>query len=563
MEGWIRRMGLDVTGPTANARGDRSWTLRECPFNAQHCNGEVGLVERADGKLGFHCFHNSCASNDWHALRDRFEPRQTEEAPVRIEFASSGLPPFPTHILPPVVRDYVKAVSAALETPEDMAAMFALGCIAAATAKKYVVRLGPDWVEPTNLYIAIAMEPGERKSPVFNLMCGHLLDWERQALKKRAGIMAAAETRKKILQAKLEKAQQEATRSGRSYNDEQNPRYEAEDLAEQLADFEMPVSARIVAADITPERLASLMADAGGRMALLSPEGGGPFGMMAGRYQSAGMANLEIYLQSYGDKFYTTDRKKDGNAHVSIQDPRLTIATSVQPSVLRAMAENPQLRGRGLLGRFDFSMPTSQMGARRGSAPRIPEHVKVAWTNLMTVLLEEAVPECVPRELSLDERAAAGHLGAQTAMEPRLGRLGDLHPQRDWASKWAGKIGRVAGGLHVAAEGGFGYGVISGATMEAAIEYGHYTIPHACASFAEMDAAPGEEAAKHILDWAEQTGTDEFSRRDVHIKFRRRFKTADEIQGPLALLVDRGLLTVKHPPSTGGRPPLPRYSIAK
>jgi putative DNA primase/helicase len=52
-------------------QGGRKFDIR-CPFNPEHDN--AAIFEGADGKLGFHCFHNSCRDYDWNALREKMEP---------------------------------------------------------------------------------------------------------------------------------------------------------------------------------------------------------------------------------------------------------------------------------------------------------------------------------------------------------------------------------------------------------------------------------------------------------------------------------------------------------
>lgn len=53
--------------------------------------------------------------------------------------------------------------------------------------------------------------------------------------------------------------------------------------AGQAKAIEVPVLPRLVADDVTPEAAASLLADHGGRLAIISAEGG-IFDTMAGRY---------------------------------------------------------------------------------------------------------------------------------------------------------------------------------------------------------------------------------------------------------------------------------------
>jgi putative DNA primase/helicase len=68
---WIAKVGIEIMKPSVPHDGGRKWIVR-CPFNSEHDN--AAIFELADGRRGFHCFHNSCAANDWQALRAHVDP---------------------------------------------------------------------------------------------------------------------------------------------------------------------------------------------------------------------------------------------------------------------------------------------------------------------------------------------------------------------------------------------------------------------------------------------------------------------------------------------------------
>ena len=64
-------------------KGGGKWKLAilgECPFDSSHNRGEARIGVRVDGKRSFGCFHDSCQGNDWHALRDLWEPERRTRA---------------------------------------------------------------------------------------------------------------------------------------------------------------------------------------------------------------------------------------------------------------------------------------------------------------------------------------------------------------------------------------------------------------------------------------------------------------------------------------------------
>src|SRR5262249_35000896 len=71
LDAWIAERGIYVVRGPVSHEGGRKFTVR-CPFNLEHDN--AAIFESEDGKLGFHCFHNSCHGRDWHAMREHVEP---------------------------------------------------------------------------------------------------------------------------------------------------------------------------------------------------------------------------------------------------------------------------------------------------------------------------------------------------------------------------------------------------------------------------------------------------------------------------------------------------------
>lgn len=54
--------------------GGVKYVLDECPFNHEH-GKDSAVFQLSNGAIGFYCFHNSCSGNDWHKLREMYEPK--------------------------------------------------------------------------------------------------------------------------------------------------------------------------------------------------------------------------------------------------------------------------------------------------------------------------------------------------------------------------------------------------------------------------------------------------------------------------------------------------------
>ena len=118
--------------------------------------------------------------------------------------------------------------------------------------------------------------------------------------------IAQAVSRRKIVEESLKKAQKaEATPS----NEWQQGTYlsKAYELARELADMNVPASPKLVVDDCSPERLSSLLAEQGGRIAVMAPEGD-VFDLMAGRYSPTGMPNFGVYLRGHAGDDLRVDR---------------------------------------------------------------------------------------------------------------------------------------------------------------------------------------------------------------------------------------------------------------
>jgi hypothetical protein len=54
-----------------NKPGRKIYLLHECPFDSSHAKGEAAIFQESNGKMGFHCFHNSCAGHRWQDVKEK------------------------------------------------------------------------------------------------------------------------------------------------------------------------------------------------------------------------------------------------------------------------------------------------------------------------------------------------------------------------------------------------------------------------------------------------------------------------------------------------------------
>ena len=82
VEQLLSRHGVRFRAPVPYD-GGRKFVLEECPWDPSHSAPDAAVFEGADGRLGFHCFHNSCQGRGWREFREWFEPpdRNTQAIP--------------------------------------------------------------------------------------------------------------------------------------------------------------------------------------------------------------------------------------------------------------------------------------------------------------------------------------------------------------------------------------------------------------------------------------------------------------------------------------------------
>jgi replicative DNA helicase len=472
--------------------------------------------------------------------------------------------PFPIAALPGWLREFVTAQAVATQTPPDLAAMLTLSVIAATCARRVAVVVKDGYAEPLNIFTATALPPGNRKSAVFSGVTDPLVDFEQSEALRLGPEIAEAQARLEIAQARLGRLQADAVKA--KPQEQEALIQQAAALARENSETRIPAAARLVAADTTAEQLASLLQANGGRMAVLSPEGD-VFDVMAGRY--SGSVNIGVYLSGHAGDDLRVDRV--GRPPEFVKGPALTVGLAVQPEVIRGLAAQPGFRGRGLLARFLYALPTSLVGRRDPDPPAVPAPIREEYHRRVRALLalkaqEVKEGDVEPHALGLDDDARRRLVGLATWIEPQLAEAGELGHIADWAGKLVGAVVRIAGILHMAEHAGQPAPwatPIVGATMERAIQIGHYLIAHARAAFALMGTDPTVEDARLVLAWVARRGGAAFSRRDLFQGVKGRFKRVDALQPALSLLVSHDYIRERPGPERPGpgRKPSQVYEV--
>ena len=593
LDEWTTRHNVPVKRKGPWQRGYR-YILEECLWNG-HTDNSAYIVQFPSGGIYAGCQHDSCQTgeNRWRELRKHYEPgayeqqyqakssnsansansanddsdshEEPEPWSQPAAFHSIQLPEFPRGVLPGWVEAQAEGVAEATQTHRDLSGMLALGVGAAASAKVVDVEVWDGWKEQTNFYSAVGMRSGSRKTTVFQQMTAPIEEYEAQLVEDTAEEIAEQRTKYKIYEERLKKAQLKAAKA--NGDDFDTLTADALTAAKDLLSIKVPAAPRLLVDDASPERLATMLADQGGRIALMSPEGG-VFDMMAGRY-SQGIPNLDVYLKGHAGDALRVDRVGRPADHV--RKPALTISLAVQPDVFQGLASRPGFRGRGLIGRVSYSIPRDTLGRRairpKSVSPAIESSYKQKIQKLLKLADKLPDGEREAKVLRFGPDAQSEMEVFLEWIEPKLAEDAEFGDMTDWAGKLAGAVARIAGILHMldhAGEASPWLHPVAGSTVRRAVKIGRYLVPHAKYALAVMGTDPTVEDAKYILRWIERKNDKRFTKRDAFEGTKGRFGKVAELEPGLELLTAHGYIREEaHADDRRGpgRRPSPTYEV--
>jgi uncharacterized protein DUF3987/DnaB helicase-like protein len=475
--------------------------------------------------------------------------------------ATPELPEFPIWALPRWVGEYAAGVAELTQTPPDLAGCLALACLAVAAAGNVWVHTGR-WAEPTNLFTAIVLPPGNRKSEVYKEMTAPIRAAEKRLIEDARPRIAEAVIARRIAEADAERTEKAAT-------DAPDATRQAEALAEaadarlKLEDSPIPAEPKLFTGnDATVEKVTSRLAEQRGRFAVLAPEGGKLFSIAGGRY--SGTPDLGVFLSGHAGEEIRIERM--GRASECIDAATLTIGVCMQPGVLARLGDTPEFREQGLLGRLLICVPDSLLGHRDSEPDLIGEHIAAAYERNLIALVLSLRELAEPVTLTFTDDARQAVIEFQDATEPRLAPgTGDLAHMTDWAGKLVGTTVRIAALLHLAEHHRDGWRrPIDLETFARAQMIGEYFTTHAITAYDTIGADPAVADARAILDWTRTTGAQRFTARDVQRSLKHRFTKVTDLDPGLRVLETHGWIrTIPTPPPgrRGGRPTSPTYEV--
>ena len=519
---------------------------------------KVSIVQlpEGQGKIGLDDYLIKHSAEDFRALPIiRVENVDHWEAPILLE--SNPVPNLEPNLLPGILGEMVEAVSISTETPPELATGLVLPVISTALQGKFRVQVNCDHTEPVNIWTLVALESGNRKSSVLATMTQPLTDWEMREQKRLKPIIKEAEIKQRNHEARLKHLR---ARYGKAKKDE------IEEISMEILEFEkeleeIPNQPQIWTQDVTTERLGSLMDEHDEKMTLLSAEGG-IFDILAGKY-SSGVPNFDLYLQGYSGDSVKVDR--GCRPPLYLKKPALSLGLSPQPDVLRGLVDKPGFKGRGLLGRFLYLLPDTNLGYRTLKTEPIPEEIKRKYHSLIASLLgieqiryEDGQIKPYILRLSKQAKKELHCFALQVEKDLREGERFEFI--KEWGAKLPGAVARIAGLFHCAENpvhpwaNEIGLGI-----TQRAIQLAYMFAEHTLLAFDLMGADKSLEQARKIWRWAKRKKLRTFTKRDCFNDLRGTFRRVTNMDDPFEVLRERHYMR-EFQQKTGGRPSI-KYNI--
>lgn len=455
-----------------------------------------------------------------------------EEWDAPILFDDFPTPEITADILPSSLKEFAKELSNSTETPEGMSVMATIAVLATALQGKFEVRRKEDDLhsETVNIYSIVTLPPANRKSAVLKACASPLVEWEKEQKE-----ILEPEIRKQKSRYESDKKIIEGMRKGLRILSNQESGIQA--IADKEARLKEPETLpRLFITDATPESLAILISEQNNRMSILSDEGG-IVDTMAGLY-NGGNANIDILLKGW-DGGWVRQKRRERDLDIK---PLLTINLTVQPVIIQNMGGKKSFSGKGLLERFLYCLPRSNLGYRSNDKPSLSIKVRNDYNEKIRALLNLPYGE-VPVFLHLDREAYKEWRKFENVIETDLRPDGRLAICQGWGGKICGHALRMAGLFHVAEYGG-AVTAINKNTVGKALELCSLLTSHAIAAFNSMEIDPDIRDSKEILRWICDNEHSSFIKADLTKRMQNRVNmNAARIDKLLNMLSQRNIIS--------------------
>jgi hypothetical protein len=276
--------------------------------------------------------------------------------------------PFPTHLLPPVLRNYIDYAAESIMVDPGMLVLPVLCTVGGIIGNRYVCRVKSDWHEPAIFWGAVVAKSSTKKTPCFEAATAPIGSLQEAMEIRFAAELASYEGTYEEYRANLRMAE-----TAEAKKDVGKPP-------------QRPKRERILVDNITVETLLEILADNPGGLIMAMDELSGFFGSFM-RYRQAGAgSDRPLWLRMFNGKRIGYDRKTGDRKSLFIRHAATSIIGMIQPSILSGLFSDEAYQS-GLAARFLLMYPPKR--PRVYSEAEIPSEVKQAYRKLCEELQAE------------------------------------------------------------------------------------------------------------------------------------------------------------------------------
>lgn len=546
---WIN-VGIALKNAGATCDDWDQWSRNSSKYQEGMCR-EKWDTFNGDGKLTVASLVHWYKEDTGQCFQRKKEAKKaTPQAQSSMEFKDfirlgrGDLPDFPIDALPEPLRTLSIEIANSLQVPVDLPGLLALAAVSLFAAGQYEVTPKLDWVEPLNLYIACILPAAKKKSQVFKIISESILQIERELVQDRRELVERNRSDYAILEMKKKDLEKKNVKNS-------NSRLELNELLREMANFRHLYETTLLASDVTPEAVSKLLCQNNAKLGIFSSEGG-IFSTFAGRYQDNKPVN-DVFLKAHiGD---TIRVNRVGRPSEHIEKPAITMALTIQPTILEHLGHKRLLEDSGMLGRFLYSMPICDQKVIFETTP-ISNEIKSAYTQLLHTLHKNDNLRIL--RMPLTDSAVNLFEPFYLEIHKRM-QDGDLLNIPSWAGKLCGHTLRIAA-LFELVEQAFNGTLddsitVSEKNTQGAIELSRYLIPHAKRTFQQMGQDVVLSIAEKIVMWILRMHKTSFTQREVFeaVKGLSAISTVMDIAEPLELLKEYGYIKSAEPSAGVGR----------
>jgi hypothetical protein len=453
--------------------------------------------------------------------------------------------PFPVVALPGPLDRFVTEAATAIGCDPAFLALPALAVMASAVGNSRTIRLKRGWDEPSIVWSAVIGDSGTLKSPAYALCVGHLFRTQRRL---------RDEHRKAAARYEEDLAKWKDAKKAFGKEEGQDPGDPPEE----------PVMQRVVASDITIEKVAEVLEDNPRGILLARDELSAWLGSF-GRYKTQkGATDLPNWLEMHRSGQIQVDRKTGEKRTIIVPHAAVSVCGGIQPGTL-TRALTPEFLDAGLAARLLLAMPPRRQ--KKWTDAEIHPDTERAYCDLYDRLrvleLRKDGKELLPVPVTLEPAAkrlwvgyydefAAEQAAAEGALAAAMSKL----------EGYAARLALVHHAVRCVVQGLDCTSPVTLHSMEAGIVLSRWFVAEARRVYATLSESDQERDTRRLVEFIRDRGGS-MSARELQRANDAKYPTVEHADGALDALVVAGLGSWEDPPTNpaGGRPRSRRLAL--